>query len=67
MKKLLFGLLLFVLFFCIIYGMTFIMAYGYYHWNHYISYFIDLVFIVVVIYVIEISVKKIDQYNKYDE
>lgn len=67
MKKLLFGLLLLVLFFYIIYGIIFIMSYGYFHWNHYISYAIDLASLVVVIYVIEILVKKIDQYNNHDE
>lgn len=67
MKNFLIGMFMIVLFFFVIYGLIVLMSYGYYHWNFYVSFAIDLVVIVVVMYVIEFSVKKIDQINNHDE
>ena len=67
MKNCLTLIFIMILFFCIIYGFVFMMSYGYYHWNAYLSFFIDLLYILVVIYVIEILVKKIDKRTTHDE
>ena len=67
MKNWLIGIILCFLFFCIIYGLMKVISYSYFHFNIFLSLFIDFLVLVVVIYVIEFLAKKIDQLNNYDE